>query len=166
MVLDAEKRRHLTVVAMQKKIAHVPFALVPSAPGPLVKDKRLKGVAEVAEVAPSEDEDTYSGLVCKRKRKADAAISVPSDSDGQAPSYKECPPSAFSPRDIMVQEGRGECLGGQPVGPLYRSVFLSPESVAIHPSQREAGELGGGPLVGARVKAPWGNPCWVQPSPL
>jgi len=38
MVLDAEKRKHLAVVAMKKKIA----------PGPSAKDKKLKGVAEVA----------------------------------------------------------------------------------------------------------------------
>jgi len=43
MVLDAEKRKHLTVVAMQKK----------TTPDPSTKDKKLKGVAEVAKVAPS-----------------------------------------------------------------------------------------------------------------
>jgi len=100
MVLDSKKRRHLATVAMQKKTAPAPSAL-----GPSVKDKRLKGVAEVA---PSEDDETYSGLVFKRKRKADAAIPVPSDSDGRAPSYRECPLSTSSPRDIAVREGKGE----------------------------------------------------------
>jgi len=65
--LDAEKRKHLVVVAMQKKNASSPSA----------KDKKLKGVAEVAKVAPSEDDETCSGLVFKRKRKVDAAIQCP-----------------------------------------------------------------------------------------
>jgi len=77
----------------------------PSAPGPPVKDKKLKMVSEVA---PSEDGETCSGLVFKRKRKADVAILVPSDSNGRAPSYMECPPCASSHRDIAVHEGRGE----------------------------------------------------------
>jgi len=110
MVLDAEKRRQLVVVAMQKKNAPGPSTPGPSAPSPSIKDKRLKGVAEVTKVAASEDEETYSGLVFKRKRKADAAIPMPSDSDGQAPSYKECSPSTSFPCDIVVQEGRGKVL--------------------------------------------------------
>jgi len=77
MVLDAKKRRHQAVVAVQKKTAPGP-----SAPGPSTKDKRLKQVAQVVEVVPFEDNETYSGLVFKRKRKADAAIPVPSDSNG------------------------------------------------------------------------------------
>jgi len=84
MVLDAKKRRHLVVMVEQKKSAPDPSALGPFAPVP--KDKRLIGVAEVADVALSEDEHTCSGLVFRRKRKVDAAILVPSDSDGQAPS--------------------------------------------------------------------------------
>jgi len=95
MVLDAEKRKHLAAVAMQKK----------TTPCPSAKEKKLKGEAEVA---PSEDEETCSGLVFKRKCKADVAILVPSDSYGRAPSYRECPPNAFSPRDMVVHEGRGE----------------------------------------------------------
>jgi len=103
MVLDAEKMRHLAGVAMQKKTAPGPSAPRPSAPD--LKDKRLKRVAEVVEVAPSEDDETCSGLVFKKKRKADAAIPVPSDSDGRALSYRECPPNAFSPRNVVVHEG-------------------------------------------------------------
>jgi len=66
MVLNTEKRRQLAVVAAQLKIAPGPSASGPSAPAPI--DQRLKGVVEVAEVAPSKDEDTCSGLVFKRKR--------------------------------------------------------------------------------------------------
>ena len=94
-MLDAQKRRNLAALAKQKK----PI-LAPS-----VKDKKMKVVAEVA---PSEDEDTCSGLVFKRKLKVDGAISAPSDSDGRAPSYGNSPSSASSPHDIAVQEGRGE----------------------------------------------------------
>jgi len=73
--------------------------------GPSAKDKKLKMVLEVA---PSEDKETCSDLVFKRKRKVDAAIPMPSNSDSRAPSYKECPPSASSPCNIAVHEGRGE----------------------------------------------------------
>jgi len=95
MVLDAQKRKSLASLVVQKK----------TAPTPSAKDRKLKAVAEVA---PSEDEETYSGLIFKRKRKDDAAIPVPSKSDGRGPSYRECPFSASSPHDIVVQEGRGE----------------------------------------------------------
>ena len=73
----------------------ITFAPGSSAPAPA--DQRPKGVAEVIEVVPSEDEDTCLGFVFKRKRKADAAILTASGSDGQAPSYREHPPSASSP---------------------------------------------------------------------
>jgi len=53
MVLDAEKRRHLAAMAMQKK----------TTTGPSTKDKKLKGVAEVVEAGPSEDDETFLGLV-------------------------------------------------------------------------------------------------------
>jgi len=85
----------LAVVAIQKK----------TAPGPSAKDKKLKAVAEVA---PSEDEETESGLVFKRKRKADTVSLCLQTQIGRAPSYRESPPSASSSRDIAVHEGRGE----------------------------------------------------------
>jgi len=105
MVLNAEKRRQLAAVAAQLKAAPGPFA-----PTPI--DQRLKGVVEVTEAAASEDEDTCSGLIFKRKRKADVVVPAPLGSDGRAPSYKERPPSASSPRDIVVYEGRGRVLQG------------------------------------------------------
>jgi len=94
-MLDAQKRRNLAALAKQKKLVSAPS----------VKEQKLKAVAEVA---PSKDEDNCSRVVFKRKQKADAAISVPSDSYGRAPSYWDCPPSASSPHDIVVQEGKGE----------------------------------------------------------
>ena len=87
-------------MAAQLKISPGPSA-------PSLVDQRLKGVAEVTEATDSEDEDTCSGLIFKRKRKADVVVPAPSGSKGQAHSYREHPPSTSSPRDIMVQEGRG-----------------------------------------------------------
>jgi len=110
MVLNVEKRRQLVVVALQLKVALDPSAPTTSAPGPSAPapvDQRQKGVAEVA---TSKDEDTCSGLVFKRKRKVDAVIPSPSGSDDRAPSYREHPSSASSPRDFVVQEGRGRML--------------------------------------------------------
>jgi len=58
-MLDAQKRRNLAALAKQKK----------PIPTPSAKDQKLKAMAEVA---PSEDEETCSTLVFKRKRNADA----------------------------------------------------------------------------------------------
>jgi len=69
MVLDTQKKKHLVVVAIQKK----------TTPGPSAKDKKLKMVVEVV---PSDDEETFSGLVFKRKHKVDVTNHVPSNSDG------------------------------------------------------------------------------------
>jgi len=97
MVLNAKKRRQLAEVALQRKAAPGPsvvdaFTLVASAPAPV--DQRQKGVAEAA---TSEDEDTCSGLIFKRKRKVDDAVLANSASDDRAPSYREDPPNASSP---------------------------------------------------------------------
>ena len=117
MVLNAEKRRQLAEVALQRKVAPGPSdanastpvasALGPSAPAPV--DHRQKGVAEAI---ASEDEDTCSGLVFKRKRKVDVALPTNSASDDRAPSFRENPPSASSPRDIVGQESGGESASG------------------------------------------------------
>jgi len=112
-----EKKKHLVVVAMQKKAASALYA----------KDKKLK---RVAEAAPSKDDETCSGLFFKRKRKVDVAIPVPSDSDGRAPSYRECPPNASSPRDIVVQKGRGESASEGASGILL-FILLPANNVAI-----------------------------------
>jgi len=123
MVLNTEKRRQ-DAVAAQLKAALGPSAPGPSAPAPV--DQRLKWVAEVTEVAASEDEDTCSGLVFKRKRKADAVVPVPSGLDGRAPSYREHPPSVSFPRDIVVQKGMGESASGVTMASpllIYRPSF-------------------------------------------
>jgi len=109
-----------------------PDAPGPSSPGPSTKDKRLKGVAEAAEVVPSEDEDTCPGLVFRRKRKADAIVPAQSGFDGQSPSYRECPHSASSPRNIIMQEGGGEsALGVTMVTPLL--ICQPPSSKRCNP---------------------------------
>ena len=114
MVLNAEKRRKLAEVALQRKAAPDPSvadasAPVASAPAPV--DHRHN---RVAEATASEDEDTFLGLVFKRKRKADVAVPAASYSDDRAPSFRENPPSASSPRDLVVPKGgRESAFGGQ-----------------------------------------------------
>ena len=72
------------------------------------KDLKLK---DVVEVAPSDDEETYSGLVFKRRRKATAKHFA---SNGRAPSPQAQLPPANSPpsRDIAVQESARAPVGG------------------------------------------------------
>ena len=72
-------------------------------------DHRQKGVVEAT---ASEDEDTCSGLVFKRKRTIDVVTPANSASDERAPSFMENPPSASSPRDIVVHERGGESASG------------------------------------------------------
>jgi len=72
-------------------------------------DQRQKGVVEVI---ASEDEDTCSGLIFKRKRKVDVAVPANSASDDYAPSFRKHPPSASSPRDLVVREGGRESTSG------------------------------------------------------
>jgi len=103
----------LAAVAAQLKTA--PDSSTPGPSAPTLVEQRLKVVAEVTKVAASEDEDTCLGLVFKRKRKADVVVPAPSGSDARAPSYKEHPPSASSPCDIVVHEGRGRMLQGATV---------------------------------------------------
>ena len=96
---------------------------VPSAPGPSIQDKRLKRVAEVDEVTPSEDEDTCSGLVFRRKRKADAAILC-----HRTQMVKPLPTGSALPAPLLLatswwKKVGGECLRRWPVGSLYRSVY-------------------------------------------
>jgi len=118
MVLNAEKRRQLAEVTLRRKVALSPSdvdALAPVdapaaaifAPSPsalALVNHRQKGVVEAT---ASEDEDTCSSLVFKRKRAADVVVPAHSVSDDCAPSFRENPPSASSPRDIVVHEGAG-----------------------------------------------------------
>jgi len=126
MVLNAEKRRQLAAVALQLKAAPDPSttntpAPATSAPGPsapTLVDQRQNGVAEAV---ASKDEDTYSGLIFKRKRKVDVAVPANSTSNYRAPSYREHPPSSSCPRDLVVQEGRGRV----PLGAIVARLLLT-----------------------------------------
>jgi len=117
MVLDAEKRRKLVELVSRHKAAladvgaSTPAGTPPAAtsspisPDTTPIDHRQKGVVEAI---TSEDEDTCTCLVFKRKRVVDVAAPSHSASDGRAPSFKENPPSASSPRNLVVLEGGGE----------------------------------------------------------
>jgi len=102
-MLDTQKRKNLAALAKQKKTTQVPSA----------KGQKLKAVAEVT---PSKDEETCSGLVFKRKR-TDAAVGfVHSTSGGRAPSYRDFPPSLSPPRDIAVHEVEEKVLQSEITG--------------------------------------------------
>ena len=127
MVRNTENRRQLAEVALQRKAAPGPSdadaptaaanAPSPSTPAPV--DHRQKGVVEATAF---EDEETCSGIVFKRKRKADAAVPANLASGDRAPSFRENPPSAYSPCDIVVHEGGGESThGGDHGAPCRRS---------------------------------------------
>ena len=102
MVLNTEKRRMLA----EAPLAPTP---TPSLSAPAPTNLKQKGVAKVAAF---EDEDTYIGLVYKRKRGVDVAVSAHSVSDGCAPSFRENPLSASSPRDLVVHEDGEENVPG------------------------------------------------------
>jgi len=71
------------------------------------EDLKLKVVFDVAP-APTDDEETYSRPVFKRRRKATTEPSELFISDGRAPSQQAPPPSPPPPRDmVVVQEGEG-----------------------------------------------------------
>jgi len=112
MVLNTEKKRMLAEAASKLKASVDPSEALPapsfSAPAPAYL--RQKGMVEAT---ASEDEDTCTGLVFKRKRGADVAVSMHSLPDGCAPSFRENPPSASSPRDLVVHEGRGRMSLGR-----------------------------------------------------
>ena len=124
MVLNAEKRRQLAEVALQRKATPGPsdvdaFTPTASGPGPSVLafvDQRQNGVAEAT---ASEDEDTCSGFFFKRKRKVNVA--VPANSASDAPSFREHAPSVSSPRDLVVQEGGGRV----PLGAIMARLLLT-----------------------------------------
>jgi len=68
------------------------------------KDLKLKAVAEVV---PSNNEETYSGFVFKRRRKIVAEPAEHSASDGRAPSPEAHPPSPPSIRMYGFKLERG-----------------------------------------------------------
>jgi len=130
MVLNTEKRRQFTVVALQLWGAPGPSVvdasapttstLGPSAPAPL--DQRQKGLAELA---ASEDEDTCSGLVFKRKRKDYAAVPAASSSDDCAHPTGSTLTVPLPVMTLWCRRVGGECLwGDRGAPPNDLSVFL------------------------------------------
>ena len=64
-------------------------------------------------VVETDDEDTCTGLVFKRQRVGETVTPSPSISGG-TPTFRDNPPSASSPRQLVVNEGGGESApGGQ-----------------------------------------------------
>jgi len=62
----------------------------------------------VVVAADTEEEDTGSGLVFKRQMVGDVEAPTHSAFDGHAPSFRDTPPSASFPHDLIVHEGGGE----------------------------------------------------------
>jgi len=108
MVLNEEKRRMLAEAASKRKAgagpSDVDVATPANAPGtaitapspyaPTPMDLRQKGVVEAT---ASEDEDTCSSLVFKRKRVVDVAVPAQSASDGRASFFRENSPKCIFP---------------------------------------------------------------------
>jgi len=93
------------------------------------------GKRGLVEATTSEDEDTCFGLVFKRKQIADVAIIAHSASDDRASSFGENPPSASSPRDIMVHEGGGESSFGGDHGTAIAADLLAFHQQALQSFQ-------------------------------
>jgi len=115
MMLNEEKRNRLAELLSHHQTAPTSaggsasagpplaatFAQGPLGPAP--GDKQ-KGVVVAIDL---EDEDTDDGLVFKRPR-VDVAVTSLSTTDGHAPSFRDNPPSASSPRELLALEGGGE----------------------------------------------------------
>jgi len=84
------------------------------------KDLKLKVVVEVV---PSDDEESYSGLVFKRRRKVATEPVEHSASDGCALSPQAPPPNPSPFRDIVVQESVGVSV---PEGGLWDPTLDAP----------------------------------------
>jgi len=121
MVLNAEKRNKLVELVTHRKVALAdagtsapastppPAASAPNSPVPAPVDNRRKGVVVAT---GSKDEDTCTGLIFKRQRVDDVVAPSHSASDGHAPSFRDNPPSASSPRELIMHEGGGESAAG------------------------------------------------------
>ncbi len=65
------------------------------------QDLKLKVIVNVAS-KPTDDEETYSETVIKRRQKTTTEPSELSVSDGRVPSQQAPPPSVSLPRDMVV----------------------------------------------------------------
>jgi len=117
MVLDAEKRNKLVELVACRKAAladagtstpagpHLVATSAPISPEPAPIDHRQK---RVVEATASENEDTCTCLVFKRKRVDDVVAPSLSTLDGHTLSFRENPLNASSPRELIVLEGGGK----------------------------------------------------------
>jgi len=121
MVLDVERRNKLAALVARRRATladagtSTPAGLPPVATSAPISHEPAPidhGQQGVVEATASEDEDTCTGLVFKRKRAGDDVAPSHSASDGHAPSFRENPPSASSPRDLIMLEGGGESAPG------------------------------------------------------
>jgi len=120
MAFNAEKKKKLVELLAKCRAAAAaagtltPANLPPSATSapktfePTPVDNRQKGVVVVT--AGSEDEDTCMGLVFKRPRVGDVVAPSHFVFDGHALSFRDNPPSASSPQDLIAHEGGGRVL--------------------------------------------------------
>ncbi|KAK7373540.1 hypothetical protein VNO80_06954 [Phaseolus coccineus] len=107
MVLSAEEKKRLADVLSRRTAGGSGPAGPPSpavaAPEPIADKSKRAAPVEI-----SEDEDTCSDLVFKRKR-VEVATEVSSATEGQPPSFREHPPSASSPPEpLLALESGGE----------------------------------------------------------
>ena len=116
MALNEKKKKNLVELLAKRRAAAVgastsnpppPATSAPNSSDPAPNGDRLKGVMVFV---GTEDEDTSLGLVFKRQRVGDVEAPAHSAFDGYAPSLRDNPPSASSPRDLIVHEGRGRAL--------------------------------------------------------
>ncbi|KAK7332477.1 hypothetical protein VNO80_29229 [Phaseolus coccineus] len=107
MVLSADKKKRLADVLSRRNAGGLAPA-GPSSPAGAALDRIADKSKRAAPVEVSDDEDTCSGLVFKRKR-VGTATEVSSATEGHPSSFREHPPSASSPPEpILTIEGGGE----------------------------------------------------------
>jgi len=80
------------------------FSSAPNTTEAAAVDDRQKGVVTI----DLEDKDTCTGLLCKRQRVGETVAPSHSTSRGLTATFRENPPSASSPRHLIVHEGWGE----------------------------------------------------------
>jgi len=113
ITLNEEKNKNLAELLARHKAAaagigtSTPPPPITSAPNSSEPASGVNKLKEVVVATGTEDEDTSSGFVFKRKKVGDVEASSHSASDGHAPSFGDNPSSPSSPLDLIVQEGGG-----------------------------------------------------------
>ncbi|KAK7342266.1 hypothetical protein VNO80_25212 [Phaseolus coccineus] len=145
MVLSADKKKRLADV-LSRRNASGSAPAGPSSPAGAALEPIAEKSKKAAPVEVSDDEDTCSGLVFKRKRVGTAA-EVSSATEGHPSSFREHPPSASSPPEpILTLEGGGESAppsGQMPSAPelpslLQRSLAQMPGRAVLEAMDRNS----------------------------